>query len=123
MFLSPNTYTKYFTAEEKSETFSRSLRAHLVKDTTKSSSKSTKSHVKLVTYMKNDNGFELLIDVVFAISPQLDELGPKDQGLVISFRLDEGEILTQFHLRVSQIRSELFLFKYQIEKINNLIGK
>ena len=73
--------------------------------------------------MNNYNGFDLLIDVVFVISPQLVVLGPKDQGLVISFLLGEGEILTQFHLRVSQIRSELFLFKYQIEKINNLIGK
>ena len=91
MFLSPNTYTKYFTAEEKSETFSRSLRVHLVKDTTKSSSKSPKSHVKLVTYMKNDNGFELLIDVVFVMIPQLGRFGTKAQEIVIPFCIGKEE--------------------------------
>ena len=61
----------------------------MVKDTTIYSSKAPKSHVKLVTYMHNDNGFYLLISVVFAMSPQLGGLGTKYQDLVIPFFLGE----------------------------------
>ena len=35
--------------------------------------------------MNTDTGFELLVDVVFAMIPQLGLLGPKYQDLVISF--------------------------------------
>ena len=35
------------------------------------SSKAPKSHVKLITYMNNDNGFDLFIDVAFFMSHQL----------------------------------------------------
>ena len=62
--------------------------------------------------MNNYNGFELLIDVVFSISPQLVGLGHKAQDLVISFRLGEGETIPQFHLRALHIISELFLLQY-----------
>ena len=55
--------------------------------------------------------------------PQLGGLGPKKQDLVISFHLGEGETITQFHLRVIQIKSESFLLKYKTGKRNNLTGK
>ena len=67
------------------EVFSGSLRVHLVKDTTISSSNATKLHVKIITYMNNDNGFDLIIAVVLAMSYQLGRLLPKNQDLVISF--------------------------------------
>ena len=43
--------------------------------------------------MNNYNGFDYLIAVVFAMSLQPVGLGPKDQGLMISFRLVEVENL------------------------------
>ena len=55
--------------------------------------------------MHYDNGLELLIDVVFAMSTQLGRLGTKSQELMIPFRLGEGEPLTDFHLRALTIRS------------------
>ena len=66
---------------------------------TPSPHKKHQNHVKLFTYMNNDNSFDLLISVVFSRSPQLGRLGPKAQDLVISFCLDEGEAIPQFHLR------------------------
>ena len=59
--------------------------------------------------MNIDNIFELLVAVVFSTSPQLGELGPKYQDLVISFGLGVGETLQQFHLISLQERSEFFL--------------
>ena len=59
--------------------------------------------------MHCDNGFELLIYVVFAMSLQLVGLGPKAQDLVIPFCLGEGETLPDYHLRALKIRSELEL--------------
>ena len=89
-FLLPlDTHYKYTTAKQY-EAFSRELRVHLFEYTTISSSKSPKSRVKLVTYMYCDNGFELLIVVVFFISPQLGGLVPKSQDLVIPFNPGEG---------------------------------
>ena len=76
-----------------------------------SSSKSPKLHVKIITCMNNENGFDLLITVVFSVSPQLIVLRPKFQYLVISFLLGEGETLPQFHLRALHIRSEIFLLQ------------
>ena len=35
------------------------------------------SHVKIITYMNNDNGFDLIISLVFAINPQLGGLEVK----------------------------------------------
>ena len=49
--------------------------------------------------MNNDKGFDIIISFVFAMSNQLGGLGPKPQDLLISFSLDEGETLPQFHLR------------------------
>ena len=63
--------------------------------------------------MHYDNGFELLIAVVFAMSPQLGGLGPKYQDLTIPFRLGEGEPITYFHLIAFEIRSELLLMRDQ----------
>ena len=40
--------------------------------------------------MNNDNKFDLLIAVVFAMSPQPEKLGPKAQELGIYFHLGEG---------------------------------
>ena len=82
--------SKYITAKENLEAFSRSLRVHLVKYTTISSSKTLKSHVKLVTNMHYENGFELLITVVFNTRPQLWGLVTKSQDLLIPFCLGEG---------------------------------
>ena len=41
--------------------------------------------------MNNDNGFDLLIAVVFDMSTQIVGIGTKAQDIVISFRLGEGE--------------------------------
>ena len=57
------------------------------------------SHVKIVTYMNNDDGFELLIDVVFAMIPSPGGLGPKSQDLVVSFSHGERETLPKSDLR------------------------
>ena len=91
--LPPDTHSKFATAKENFEELSIALRVHLVKYTTISSSKEPKSHVKLVTYMNNDNQFDLLIDVVFSMSPQLRVIEPKAQDLVIPFCIIEGETL------------------------------
>ena len=73
--------------------------------------------------MDNDNGFDLLIAVVFAMSPQLGGLGPKYQYLVISLFLGEEENILQFHIRALHIRSETFLLQEKTGKINNLTGE
>ena len=49
--------------------------------------------------MNNDNGFDLIIVVVFAMIPQLGGLGPKSKDLVIYFHLGEGDSLPKLHLR------------------------
>ena len=121
--LPPDTHNKYVTVKENFESFSRALRFHLVKYTTISSSKAPKSHVKLVTHIHYDNGFELLIAVVFAIISHLVGLGTKAQDLVIPFYLGEGEPLSDFHLRTLAIRSELVIIRYQTVQINNPTGK
>ena len=73
--------------------------------------------------MNNDNGFDLLIIVVFYMSPELVRLGPKAQDLVIYFPLVKGDNIPQFHLRYLQARSELFLLKDTTGQMNNLTGK
>ena len=75
--LPPYTHPKYATSQENFEEFSRALRDNPIKYTTISSSKAPKFHVKLVTYMNNDNVFDLLIVVFSAISTQLGVLGTK----------------------------------------------
>ena len=45
--------------------------------------------------MNLDNGFDLLVAIIFSTIPQIVVLGPKDQYLVISFFLGEGETLPQ----------------------------
>ena len=89
--LPPDTHSKYTTAKEDFEAFSRALRGHLVKDTTISPSKIPKSHVKLATHMHYDNGFELIIAIDFSMIPQLRGIRAKYQDLMILFRLGEGE--------------------------------
>ena len=61
--------------------------------------------------MTNDNVFDLIIDVVFFMGPQLGRLGPTDQDLVISFRLGEGENRPKFHFRALHTRSEFSLLQ------------
>ena len=73
--------------------------------------------------MNKNNGFDLFIDVVFSMSPQLVLLGTKAQDLLASFRLGEGETLSQFHIIDLQVRSEIFLFQYGTGQIKNLTGK
>ena len=48
-----------------------------------SSSKAPKSQVKLVTHRNYDNGFELLLEVFFAMITKLVGFGTKAQDLVI----------------------------------------
>ena len=79
-------------------------------------------HVKLITYVNNDNGFDLIIAVVFTMIPQKRVLGSKAQYIVIYFCLAEGETLPQFHLRALQIRSTNFLLQDKTGQINNLTG-
>ena len=73
--------------------------------------------------MNNYNCFELLIDVVFSMSPQLGGYGTKTQELVISFSLGKGETFPKFHLRALQVRGENFLLKDETGKIGKLTGK
>ena len=119
----PDTHPKYATSKENYESFSRELSVNLFNDTTISSSKSPTSYVKLITYMHNVNGFELLTAIVFAMSPQLGGLGPKSQDLMIYVCLVEGENLPQFHLRDLHIRAEIFLLQDQTGRINNITCK
>ena len=53
------------------QSFSRSLRVHLVNDTTIISATTPKSNINLTTNMNMYNVFGLLVDVVFATRPQL----------------------------------------------------
>ena len=73
--------------------------------------------------MYYDNGFELLVVIVFSMIPQLGVSGPKSQDLAIPFFLGEVKYLPYFLLRALEIRSELVLMIYQAGKINNLRGK
>ena len=100
---------KFSTSKDNYEEFSTELIIHLVKDNTITPSKAQKFHFQLITYINNDNGFDLLIAVVFGMSSQRVVLGTKYQDLVISVCLVEGETFPQLHLRAFQIRSEIFL--------------
>ena len=73
--------------------------------------------------MNKDNGFDYIINFVFAMSPQLGGIGHKSQDLVTHFRLGEGETTSQFHLRYLHIRSDIFLLQYETVQINNIKGK
>ena len=73
--------------------------------------------------MNKESCFDLIIDFVFTISPQLLGLVTKAQDLVISFCICEGETLPRFHLRVIHIGSETFLLQDKKIQINNLTGK
>ena len=73
--------------------------------------------------MHYDNGFEILITVVFVMSPQLGVLGPKAQDLLIPFRIGEGEPLSDFHLIALAIINELVLMRDQTGQVKNLTGK
>ena len=64
--------------------------------------------------MNNYNGSDLIIGVLFAMSPQLGVIGPEAQDLMISFILGEGETFPQFHLGYLHIRSEIFLLQDKI---------
>ena len=68
-FLPLDTHPKFPTAKVIYEAFSRALRVDPVKDNTISSSKASKSYVKIITYMNNENLFDSLIVVVFVMSP------------------------------------------------------
>ena len=93
--LPPHTHSKYVVSKKTFEAFSRALKVQLVKDTTISSSKAPKSHVKIVTHMHYDNGFKPHIAVLFYISPKLGGLGRKAQDLVIPFLLHQGGRVSQ----------------------------
>ena len=73
--------------------------------------------------MHYDNEFELILEVVFGMSPQLGGLGPKKQDLVIPLHLGEGELLSYYHLIALAIMIELVLTRDQKGQMNNLTGK
>ena len=73
--------------------------------------------------MHYDNGFELLIEVVFYMSPQLGGIAPKSQDNVIPLCLGEGESRPHFHLRSLSIICELVLMRDKTVHINNLTGE
>ena len=62
---------------------SRALKVQLIKNTTIHLSTAPKSNAKLITYMNIDNIFNLLVGVLFSMSPQLGVIWPKSQDLVI----------------------------------------
>ena len=121
--LQPSTSPKCATSKENYEAFSIALRFHLVKDNTISSSKVPISHVKLITYMNDDNGFGLLIYVVFSMSPQLGGIVTKSSRPCDILSPWEGETLPQLHLRSLQIINKIFLLQDKIGQINNLKDK
>ena len=57
--------------------------------------------------MNNENGFDLLIADVLAMSTQLGGTGTKSQDLMISFFPGEGDNIPQLHLRAIQIKGEI----------------
>ena len=73
--------------------------------------------------MQYENGFELLIAVVYSMSPQLGGIGHKAQELGIPFQISEGQPLPYFHLVSLSIRSKLVLKRYQTGQINDPTGK
>ena len=73
--------------------------------------------------MNIHNIFDLLVTVFFAMSPQIGLIGPKYQGLVISFCLGKGETIPQSHLRYIQARSKIFMLNDETGQIKNLTGK
>ena len=82
--------------------FPESFKFIFVKDTTINSSTAPKSHVNIFTYTKNDNGFNILVSVVFDTGTQLVVIVPKAHGLVTSCKIIKGEPLPEFHLRYLQ---------------------
>ena len=73
--------------------------------------------------MDIDNGFELIVVVVFAMINELRGLGLKDQDLVISFGFDKVEYLSQFHLRYLQARRKFYLLNDEMEQTNKQTNK
>ena len=73
--------------------------------------------------MNNENGFDIIIAVVFAMSNQLGGLGTKAEDLVFYFRVGEVETLPKFHIRSLQTRSANFLLQDKLGQNNNLTGK
>ena len=69
------------------QSFLRVLWFHIAKYDTIIFSKAPKSYVKLITYINNDNGFDLIVAVLFDISRQIGVIRPKYQDIVIYFRL------------------------------------
>ena len=59
--------------------------------------------------MNIDNGFDIIVAVVFDMITQLEVLGPKSQDLVILFWLGEGEYLPELHLQYLQPRREIYI--------------
>ena len=59
--------------------------------------------------MKNDNGFDILVEDVFSTRPQLGGIGTNAKELVTPFKFIEGESLPDFHLIYLQAISEIYL--------------
>ena len=87
------------TAIANHKTFYRALRVHILKGATINFFTSPKAHVNLVTFMKNDNRFDILVAIFFAMRPQLGDIVLKPQDLVASFHFTDGESLPDFHLK------------------------
>ena len=77
----PDTHPKIYKKKTNYQGFSREIRVNLAKYDTIPSSKSQKSHARLITFMNIDNGFELLFTVVFPWVLNLEELEPNIKTL------------------------------------------
>ena len=73
--------------------------------------------------MKNDNGFESLVLVVFSISPQFDGIGTMAQDLVTQLQLKERKSFPYFYMRYLQSRIKIYLFNDNTGHKENLTVK
>ena len=121
--LSLDTHQKSDTQKENYQALSRALRVHLSMDETIHSYTGPKLHVKIVTDMNPDNGFNLLVALVFVMIPQNGNLWTKYQDLVIPFCFIERKTVPQLYIRALQEISETLLLNYKTGQTNILTGK
>ena len=73
--------------------------------------------------MNLDNLFDLLVAVVFSMSPQIGVIRPKHQDLLVYYLLGEVETLSQSYQRKLQGTSKLSLLNNKTQQTTNLVGK
>lgn len=69
------------------------------------------------------DGFLLPKDIVFGLSAQLGGSSSDPQYLVDTFKQHDGEVVSDFHMRVLEVNSVIELQKDQTGQSNRLIGK